>query len=323
MFESFFNSVVDIYLLSQSLVYEWLLQPIAFKLGWGGLMEDGYEASGWVVTGIFQVLVMLIIFAPIERLRPVERVTNKKAIYVDIIYTALHRLGFFRLFFFFLIEPYFDELFGWLHTHGVGTFQLDDLIPGVTDVGWISFVTYLVVFDFLGYWIHRAQHQWDVWWALHSVHHSQRQMTLWSDDRGHLLDDVIHSCLFALAALVIGVEPSQFVGIIVVTKLSESFQHSNLRLSFGRFGEYLWVSPRFHRLHHAIGVGHEFKNRVLGGHNFGVLLPCWDVLFGTALFEDRYDATGIRDQVEGGVDYGDGFWSQQWFGLKRMVKALS
>jgi len=74
-------------------------------------------------------------------------------------------------------------------------------------------------------------------------------------------------------------------------------------------------------LHHSIGIGHETvkaEKTVLGGHNFGVLLPWWDVLFGTANFEQRYDPTGIRDQVEVNRDYGKGFWSQQWIGLKRL-----
>jgi sterol desaturase/sphingolipid hydroxylase (fatty acid hydroxylase superfamily) len=61
----------------------------------------------------------------------------------------------------------------------------------------------------------------------------------------------------------------------------------------------------------------------LGGSNFGVLLPWWDMLFGTANFEQRYDPTGIRDQLETdgeiGRDYGRGFWAQQWLGLKRLV----
>ena len=57
----------------------------------------------------------------------------------------------------------------------------------------------------------------------------------------------------------------------------------------------------------------------LGGHNFGVLLPWWDMLFGTANFELRYDPTVIRCQVEQGRDYGSGFWGQQWLGLKRLV----
>ena len=35
--------------------------------------------------------------------------------------------------------------------------------------------------------------------------------------------------------------------------------------------------------------------------------------------EQRYDPTGIRDQLveEGGRDYGRGFWAQQWLGLRR------
>jgi sterol desaturase/sphingolipid hydroxylase (fatty acid hydroxylase superfamily) len=57
----------------------------------------------------------------------------------------------------------------------------------------------------------------------------------------------------------------------------------------------------------------------LGGANFGVLLPWWDMLFGTANFEKRFDPTGVRDQVEQGRDYGRGFWSQQWLGLKRLA----
>jgi sterol desaturase/sphingolipid hydroxylase (fatty acid hydroxylase superfamily) len=99
--------------------------------------------------------------------------------------------------------------------------------------------------------------------------------------------------------------------IVVLMQLSESLQHANLRLSFGRVGERLWVSPRFHRLHHSISHGF--------GHNFGVLLPLWDTLFGTANFEVRYDPTGVDDQPA--VEYGRGFWAQQWLGLKRLVRS--
>ncbi len=89
-----------------------------------------------------------------------------------------------------------------------------------------------------------------------------------------------------------------------------------MRLSFGRIGDRLLVSPHFHRRHHAIGDGHE---GALRGCNFAVLFPIWDVLFGSANFEPGYPATGIRDQLDG-RDYGRGFWSQQWLGLKRMVR---
>ena len=110
------------------------------------------------------------------------------------------------------------------------------------------------------------------------------------------------------------------MAIVAIAQLSENLQHANLRLSFGRWGERLWISPRFHRMHHSIGAGHESRGRgSLGGSNFGVLLPWWDMLFGTANFQARYDPTGIRDQVEQGRDYGRGFWAQQWLGLKRLL----
>ena len=87
-------------------------------------------------------------------------------------------------------------------------------------------------------------------------------------------------------------------------------------------GERLWVSPRFHRTHHGVGIGHETQGpHTLGGHNFGVLLPWWDMLFGTADFGPRFEPTGIRDQVEEGRDYGQGFWAQQGLGLKRFFSA--
>jgi hypothetical protein len=148
-------------------------------------------------------------------------------------------------------------------------------------------------------------------------------MTMWSDNRNHLLDDVLTSALLALCAQLIGLPPGQFVALVVLTQLSESLQHANLRLDFGRWGERLWVSPRFHRRHHAIGTGHESVDHVhqrvvLGGHNFGVLLPWWDMLFGTADFSPGYRPTGVRDQVEQGRLYGDGWWAQQWLGLQRL-----
>src|SRR6218665_1810214 len=65
--------------------------------------------------------------------------------------------------------------------------------------------------------------------------------------------------------------------------------------------------------------------RVLpGGHNFGVLLPWWDMLMGSANFELRYDPTGVRDQIEPGPDgqlrdYGQGFCAQQWRGVLRLL----
>jgi len=311
--ESFFST-------AQQWLFEAAVQPVMFALGLGNLLEDGYEATAWFMVGLIQVAVLLAVVGPLQRWRPVEPVTDRATIRTDILYTLIHRLGLFRIALFFMLEPWFDELFGMARTAGYGTFHLDQLWPGVSDNAVVSLLIYLVVFDFVAYWTHRGQHQIGWWWRLHSLHHAQRQMTMWSDNRNHLLDDILVDVIVVLVAQLIGVAPGQFIAIVALTQLSESFQHANLRLWFGRIGERLWVSPRFHRLHHSIGLGHESAGKgTLGGYNFGVLLPWWDVLFGTANFEQRYDPTGIRDQVEQSRDYGRGFWSQQWLGLKRLV----
>ena len=309
----------DIFSKLQQGLFEAAVQPAMFALGLGNLLEDGYEATAWFMVGLIQILILLALIGPLQRWRPVEPVTDRATIRTDILYTLIHRLGLFRIALFFTLDPWFDEAFGALRTAGYGTFHLDQLWPGVSDHALVSLLIYLVAFDFVAYWTHRGQHQLAWWWRLHSLHHAQRQMTMWSDNRNHLLDDILVDSIVVLVAQLIGVAPGQFIAIVAFTQLSESFQHANVRLWFGQIGERLWVSPRFHRLHHSIGIGHESAgSQTLGGHNFGVLLPWWDMLFGTVNFEQRYDPTGVRDQVEQNRDYGRGFWSQQWLGLKRL-----
>jgi sterol desaturase/sphingolipid hydroxylase (fatty acid hydroxylase superfamily) len=257
-----------------------------------------------------------------QRRWPAEPVQDTRAVRVDVVYTLIQRLGLFKLAMFFSFDWLFEQAWGSLRSLGAPTWHLDQFWPGVSDVAWVSFLIYLVVFDFVNYWIHRGQHQLPRWWALHSLHHSQRQMTMWSDNRNHLLDDVLTSLALSVVAVLIGVGPGQFVALVALGQLSENFQHANLRIWFGRVGERLWVSPRFHRRHHSIGIGHETERQGqsrLGGCNYGVLLPCWDMLFGTADFTPRFDPTGIRDQVEKGRDYGQGFWAQQWLGVLRLL----
>ncbi len=311
--------------LLQQLLFENVIQPVVFGLGFGNLLEDAFDATGWLLWGLIQVAVLLLGIRLLERRWPVEPVTDPAAVRTDVLYTLIHRLGLVRLVMFFTIEPGWDAIAGQLRLAGLPTWQLDAVWPGVTDIGWVSLLLYLVVFDFVGYWLHRWQHSLNAWWALHSLHHSQRQMTMWSDNRNHLLDDVVTATVFALLARLIGVEPGQFVAITVITQLLESLQHANTRIGFGRWGERLVISPRFHRLHHSIGIGHESAGRgTLGGHNFGVLLPWWDMLFGTAKFDGHLESTGVRDQLpeEGGRDYGAGFWRQQWLGLARLAASF-
>ncbi|MBX9610529.1 MAG: sterol desaturase family protein [Burkholderiales bacterium] len=366
------DGLIDAFATAQLWLFETLVQPVAFAMGLGGRLETVFAGTGWLLVGLLQIAVMLVVIGPLQRWRPVEPVTDRAAVRTDILYTLVHRLGLFRVALFFTVDPVFDHLFGLLRVAGLPTLHLEQAWPGVTDQPLPALLIYLVVFDFINYWIHRGQHHFAAWWSLHSLHHSQRQMTMWTDNRNHLLDDLIRDTFIVIAAQLIGVAPGQFVAVVAITQLSENFQHANLRLWFGPVFERLWISPRFHRVHHSIGIGHESPARHsqaravgaaheatsvgadgrragppqarpapsggsavreatsvgattrLGGHNFGVLLPWWDMLFGTANFELRYAATGVRDQVEPGPDgqlreYGHGFWAQQRLGLRRLM----
>ena len=319
MLSSFFEFLTDGFAFLQLVLFESVVQPIAFFIGAGNLLDIAYEGTGWLMVGIVQIMVMVLVIAPLEKWIPAEPVVSPNAVKVDVIYTLIHRLGLFKLFMFFTFENLIETAFGMLRVQGLPTFNLDSVWPGVTDTAVVSFVIYLVVFDAVNYFIHRGQHQFNAWWALHSLHHSQRQMTMWTDNRNHLLDDIVTALVLSIVAMLIGVGPGQFVALVAIGQLSENFQHANIKCSFGWLGDRLWVSPRFHRLHHSVGIGHESAGRqTLGGHNFGVLFPWWDMMFGTADFSNRYDPTGVRDQVENGRDYGQGFWAQQKLGLARL-----
>lgn len=316
-------TISDLFTNLQAWIFETIVQPAMFHLGLGEFVEDAFEGVEWFILGVLQLIVLFLILRPLEAWVPVHEIKNRYARWNDFIYTALHRLGAFSILVFFVLDPLLDQLTALLHLQGVNPFNLENIWPDMLQYPVLLFMVYLVVLDFFDYWYHRAEHQFNWWWALHSLHHSQRDMNLWSDNRNHLLDDFLRDIYMGLIAIVIGVEPGQYVMLVMASQMLQSLQHANVRIHFGRIGEYLLVSPRYHRTHHAIGIGHETHGKgTLGGHNFAVLFPIWDVLFGTALFAKEFAMTGIRDQLaapEGSArNYGEGFWSQQWLGLKRM-----
>jgi len=310
------NTLIELFGQVQQALFESVMQPLLFGLGMGNLLEDGFVATGWLLVGLLQLVVMLTLFRALERWRPVEPLVDRAAVRVDVIYTLIHRLGLFRVALFFTVEPLWTDLVGRLRVAGLPAVSVDNLWPGVTDIAWVSFVLYLLLFDAVHYGLHRAQHRFGWWWQLHALHHSQRQMTMWSDNRNHLLDDLLVDSAVVVVALGVGIAPAQFVGVVAVTQLLESLSHANLRADFGPWLGRLLVSPRFHREHHAT-FGWEGTGPTRG-HNFAVLFPVWDMLFGTARYGGGYGPTGVPDQLQG-RDYGRGFWAQQWLGLARLV----
>lgn len=289
-----------------------LLLPFMYAVG---LMEWEDVSFGWAlfaVYGLVQVIVTFAVCLPLERWRPVENWPDAKAVWVDVLYTLIARVGFLPLVTFVLFYKIQVALNGALTDHGWVPPTIERLIPGLLGMPVLTFVLYVIILDFFDYWRHRLSHVFDWWYSLHALHHAQRQMTFWSDDRNHLLDEVIAFIWFSVIALVIGIPPMQFPLLVLVLRFLESLSHANTRLSFGWLGERLLISPRFHRAHHGVTAAG------LKSVNYGAILPWWDMMFGTADFSREFVRTGDPTAEE--VLATGGYLAQQYAGLRRLIR---
>ena len=104
--------LTEMFSSAQGWVFEFLLQPVMFAIGMGNLLVDGYAATGWLLVGVLQLVVLVAVIGPLQRWRPVDVISDRAAVRTDILYTVIHRLGLFRLALFFSLDPLFDSLFG-------------------------------------------------------------------------------------------------------------------------------------------------------------------------------------------------------------------
>jgi sterol desaturase/sphingolipid hydroxylase (fatty acid hydroxylase superfamily) len=291
-----------------------LVVPLLYALDLMEWEDIGYGWALFAVYGVAQVVVTYAVCLPLERWRPVERWQDQKAVTVDIIYTLISRVGVLPLVTFVLFYQLQVAMNGWLTDHGFVPPTLERLVPALMGHPVVTFFIYAAILDCADYWRHRLSHMFGWWWALHSLHHAQEQMTFWSDDRNHLLDDIISFVWFMAIGLLIGIPPMQFPLLVLVLRFLESLSHANARISFGWLGEKLLISPRFHRAHHGIlAAGQQ-------SCNFGAILPWWDMLFGTADFSREYVRTGDPSAPRALVT--GSYAEQQWAGFTRMLRMI-
>jgi sterol desaturase/sphingolipid hydroxylase (fatty acid hydroxylase superfamily) len=301
--------------LAAGWLQEHLLLPLLYGLGRMQWEDVSYGWALFAVYGAVQVAITFAVCMPLERWRPVERWPDTRAVMVDVLYTVISRVGVLPLFTFVLFYRAQVVLNGFLADHGFVPPTLERLLPFLLGQPAVTFVIYAVILDCADYWRHRLSHIFGWWWALHSLHHAQRQMTFWSDDRNHVLDDLIAALWFGIIALAIGVPPLQFPVLVLVLRFLESLSHANARVSFGAVGERLLISPRFHRAHHGLLAAGQRSC------NYGAVLPWWDMAFGTADFSRDYVATGDPTGEEALAS--GSYFAQQWAGLRRFATTFA
>src|ERR1700676_523749 len=275
----------------QGTIFEGAIQPALYRLGLLDWSEEFFDGVGFVLFGGLAIALAYLLFRPLELWRPVERWAERRAVRTDIVYTLVHRLGVVPAIIFLMLTPIGASIDGYLRFEGYIPPSVEQLIPPLRAWPFVTFLVYIALIDLGEYWRHRLQHRLPWWWALHSLHHDQRQLTLWADDRNHLLDDVLASVWSGTLALLVGIAPAEYPLVMIAFRLVESLSHTNVRLGFGRIGSVFLVGPQYHRLHHAIEHARAPFDRTMGC-NFAVILPVWDVIFGTWRADPAFPPTG-------------------------------
>ncbi len=267
--------------------------PALAMLHLDGLAGDPNEIAAALLIAIAQLAVIGLIFRPLESFAPAEKWADRRHTRIDRTYTWLMLLGLNPLFAYLVLTP----LANWFSGGGA----VDSTASGlVLWVPWFDahpftlFVVYYLIYDFVYYWMHRTQHWIPWWWALHSMHHSQRQMSCWTNDRGSYVDGFLQSMVLATVGLFIGVAPDQFALLMFIGELAQNFSHANVRFGFGGVFEKVLVDPKFHRLHHML-VDPERPR--LHDCNYGQVFSIWDVVFGTSDGRHRQRARARRDAM--------------------------
>ena len=138
----------------------------------------------------------------------------------------------------------------------------------------VQAVTVIVTADFFGYWSHRLRHAINILWSFHTIHHSQTVLTIMTNYRFHFVDEtVLRLCLF-IPFQMLGTTLEMWLWLDFAAAWILLLQHSEWDWTYGPFGR-IFVSPAFHRIHHA-------RDERLHNSNYAMLFSFWDDLFGTA-----------------------------------------
>ena len=313
------RDLIDFWIGIQTWLFETFVSPVLFHFNLMEWFEPGFNAVEIFMLGVVQITIIALGMRLLERRWPLEADGDDRLVGVDRVYTILSKLGIVPLIVFIVAYPITTQVELLVRTWGFVPPRLERLVPWLYDNALASFLVYFALYDFAAYWVHRAQHRFSWWWALHSLHHSQRRMTVWSDDRNHILDDLLVTIVLVIFAQFVGVQPDDYILILVFGRLIESWSHANVDMSFGRIGQKLIVGPRFHRLHHALAGPNETH---IHDHNFAPVLPIWDILFGTAIYDGKHRPTGVSDPAVD-ADNGRSWPVQQVTVFGRFVRALA
>lgn len=144
---------------------------------------------------------------------------------------------------------------------------------------WQVYVLAFVLIDFAAYWSHRWNHEINLFWNRHIIHHSSEEFNLSAALRQPIstLFDVYFFLYIPMAILGI---PLEVIAILAPLHLFAQFWYHTRLINKMGFLEKIIVTPSHHRVHHAINPEYIDKN-------YAAIFIVWDRLFGT--FQEEKD----------------------------------
>lgn len=188
------------------------------------------------------------------------------------------------------------NLQSWLIDLGIGFAMLrflpewhgNSLIDGGAMPFLLALALFLVVRDCTEFLYHYAQHRIPALWAMHSLHHSDPEMTALTTNRHFWGDQFIKALTIWPLTTMIMSQTNAMLAVYSVISLYNYVIHANLKIDFGRWS---WVlnSPAYHRRHHSRLPEHYDTN-------FAALFPIFDVIFGTYRRPDGWPPCGQDEE---------------------------
>ncbi|MDX1667634.1 MAG: sterol desaturase family protein [Saprospiraceae bacterium] len=149
--------------------------------------------------------------------------------------------------------------------------------------------------DFAGYWSHRFNHEINLFWNRHIIHHSSEDFNL-SCALRQSISAIIGIYFFLYIPMAIIGIPAEIVALIApIHFFAQFWYHTRLINKMGWF-EHIIVTPSHHRVHHAIND--EYIDR-----NYSEIFILWDKWFGTFQEElpDKPPVYGVKSRSRPGI----------------------
>jgi sterol desaturase/sphingolipid hydroxylase (fatty acid hydroxylase superfamily) len=154
----------------------------------------------------------------------------------------------------------------------------------------------LLLLDFWIYWWHRANHEIQLLWRFHSVHHLDQTLDTSSALRFHFGEVLLSACVRGLVIVVLDLPLASVLLFEAAVLASAIFHHSDARLPAGleKALSRVIVTPSIHWVHH-----HALRADT--DSNYGTIFSFWDPMFRSRSRTERrpdmpIGVEGMRDR---------------------------